>query len=128
MQNFFAKNIKYFRQKKNIDQSVMAEDLGVAQSTLSCWENGLRTPDLDMIARIAKYLNVYDDFISKDLTEVNNSKNFDELELLFDKHKDILTDSDKNIIKTIIEERKKEIDKELGEEWTRIIKIILLLF
>ncbi len=41
---------------------------------------------------------------------------FDELELLFDKHKDILTDSDKNIIKTIIEERKKEIDKELGEE------------
>ena len=117
MQNYFAKNIKYFRQKKNIDQSVMAEDLGVAQSTLSCWENGLRTPDLDMVAKIAKYLNVYDDFISKDLTDINNSQQFDELELLFDKHKDILTDSDKNIIKTIIEERKKEIDKELGEEW-----------
>ncbi len=115
MQNYFAKNIKYFRQKKNIDQSVMAEDLGVAQSTLSCWENGLRTPDLDMIAKIAKYLNVYDDFISKDLTNINDNKQFDELELLFDKHKDILTDSDKNIIKTIIEERKKEIDKELGE-------------
>lgn len=39
----------------------------------------------------------------------------DELELLFDKHKDILTESDKAVIKTIIEERKKEIDKELGE-------------
>ena len=111
MENYFAKNIKYFRKKRNIDQSIMAEDLGVAQSTLSCWENGLRTPDLDMVAKIAKYLNVYDDFISKDLTEINNSQQFDELELLFDKHKDILTDSDKNIIK----ERKKEIDKELGE-------------
>lgn len=115
MNNYFAKNIKYLRKKKNIDQQVMAEDLGIAQSTLSCWENGLRTPDLDMITKIAKYLNVYDDFISKDLTNIEENSDFDELELLFDKHKNILTDSDKNIIKAIIEERKKEIDKELGE-------------
>ena len=114
MENFFAKNIKYLRKKKNIDQNIMAEDLGVAQSTLSCWENGLRTPDLDMIAKIAKYLNVYDDFISKDLTDINNQ--YDETDKLFDKYKDVLTDSDKNIIKAIIEERKKEIDKELGED------------
>lgn len=40
----------------------------------------------------------------------------DELELLFDKHKEILTESDKTLIKTIIEQRKLEIDKELGEE------------
>lgn len=39
-----------------------------------------------------------------------------ELDVLFDKHKDILTDSDKTIIKTIIEQRKKEIDKELDGE------------
>ena len=115
MTNFFAKNIKYLRNKKNIDQQVMAEDLGVAQSTLSCWENGLRTPDLDMIAKIAKYLNVYDDFISKDLTQPDNS--FDELELLFDKNKDILTDEDKEYMKFIIEKRRREIDKQLGDEW-----------
>lgn len=114
MTNFFAKNIKYLRNKKNIDQQVMAEDLGVAQSTLSCWENGLRTPDLDMIAKIAKYLNVYDDFISKDLTQPDNS--FDELELLFDKNKDILTDEDKEYMKFIIEKRRREIDKQLGDE------------
>ena len=114
MENFFAKNLKYLRKKKNIDQNVMAEDLGVAQSTLSCWENGLRTPDLDMIAKIAKYLNVYDDFISKDLTDINNQS--DETDMLFDKYKSVLTESDKSIIKTIIEERKKEIDRELGEE------------
>ena len=114
MENFFAKNLKYLRKKKNIDQNVMAEDLGVAQSTLSCWENGLRTPDLDMIAKIAKYLNVYDDFISKDLADINNQS--DETDMLFDKYKSVLTESDKSIIKTIIEERKKEIDRELGEE------------
>lgn len=72
MNNYFAKNLKYIRKKKNIDQQVMAEDLGVAQSTLSCWESGIRTPDLDMIVKITNYLNIKDDFITKDLTNINN--------------------------------------------------------
>lgn len=114
MTNFFAKNIKYLRNKKNIDQQVMAEDLGVAQSTLSCWENGLRTPDLDMIAKISNYLNIYDDFITKDLT--NNDSPVNEMELLFSKNKDILTDDDKEMIRFVVEKRKKEIDKQLGKE------------
>lgn len=116
MDNYFSKNIKYLRNKKNIDQQIMAEDLGVAQSTLSCWENGLRTPDLDMIAKISKYLDVYDDFISKDLTLETNKKSIDELEVLFDKHKDILTDDDKETMKFIIEKRKREVDKMLDNE------------
>ncbi len=113
MTNYFSKNLKYLRTKKNIDQKEMAEDLGIAQSTLSCWENGLRSPDLDMLSKISKYLDVYDDFITKDLTE-NNS--FDELELLFNKNKDILSNDDKEYIKFIIEKRKKEIDKQLGKD------------
>lgn len=115
MTNYFAKNIKYFRNKKNIDQQRMAEDLDVPQSTLSCWENGLRTPNLDMITKISKYLNIYDDFITKDLTIENNNQ-MSQQEILFDKSKDLLTESDWNIINTIIEQRKKEIDKELGED------------
>lgn len=111
MKNFFASNIKYLRNKRNIDQRVMAEDLGVAQSTLSCWENGIRTPDLDMIAKISKYLNIYDDFITKDLSkEINNTDN--ELEILFNKNKDILTKDDKDYIKFIIEKRKNAANKE----------------
>lgn len=114
MTNYFAKNIKFFRTKKNIDQQKMANDLGVPQSTLSCWENALRTPDLDMITKIADYLNIHDDFISKDLTLKDNS--FSELEVLFNKNKDILTEDDKETIKFLIEKRKREIDRELGEE------------
>lgn len=115
MTNYFAKNIKYYRTKQNIDQQVMAEDLGVAQSTLSCWESGIRTPDLDMITKIARYLNIYDDFITKDLT-INNESSFDDLELLFSKNKDILTEDDKAYIRFIIEKRRNEIDKELGND------------
>lgn len=115
MENFFAKNIKYLRKKKNIDQSVMAEDLGVAQSTLSCWENGLRTPDLDMIAKISKYLNVFDDFISKDLTIVENNQNFDKYAILFNRIKSLPEDKQK-IIMNVTESVMKEIDKEIDGE------------
>ena len=115
MTNYFSKNLKYLRKKKNIDQQVMAEDLGIAQSTLSCYENGLRTPDLDMVSKISNYLNITDDFITKDLT-IESSKPFDELDILFSKHKDILTDEDKEYMKFIIEKRKREIDKQLGED------------
>lgn len=115
MTNYFSKNLKYLRKKKKIDQQIMAEDLGVAQSTLSCWENGLRTPDLDMISEISNYLNITDNFITRDLT-IESSRPFDELDILFQKHKDILTDEDKEYMRFIIEKRKKEIDKQLGED------------
>lgn len=40
----------------------------------------------------------------------------DELEILFNKNKDILTEDDKETIKFLIEKRKREIDKQLGED------------
>lgn len=115
MTNFFAKNLKYLRNKKNIDQQIMAEDLGVAQSTLSCWENGLRTPDLDMIAKISKYLSIADDFITRDLTNSNNEQDFDELDVLWKRYKNILTEDDKETMKFLFEKRMREIDKQEGE-------------
>lgn len=119
MTNYLAKNLKFLRENKKIDQQVMAEDLGIAQSTLSCWENGLRSPNLDMVAKIKNYLNIHDDFISEDLTTKNSSfssNSNDELELLFKKNKDILTEDDKETIKFLIEKRKREIDKQNHNE------------
>ena len=106
MTNYFAKNLKYLRIKKKIEQQKMAEDLGVAQSTLSCWESGIRTPDLVMITNISNYLKIYDDFITKDLTK-ENITNYDKTQVLFDKTKDILSDDDRATIEFIM---KKTID------------------
>ena len=64
----------------------------------------LEPPSLDMITKITKYLNIYYNFISKDLT-INSVSFFDELELLFSKNKDILTDDEKVYIRFIIEKR-----------------------
>ena len=55
-----------------------------------------------------------DVLVGKDLRS-NENNTYDETDVLFDKYKDVLSESDKNIIKAIIEERKRQIDKELGE-------------
>lgn len=116
MTNYFAKNIKYLRQKKNIDQQIMAEDLNIPQSTLSCWENGLRTPNLDMIANIAKYLKVSDDFITKDLTNEFMGDSFsdedytDKYKILFDKD-NRLTEEQKEFFMDMIERQHKKFDE-----------------
>ena len=114
--NFFSNNLKFLREQKKLSQNKLAELTNVNQTTIARWENNEITPSLDNVLDVADALNVtVADLTGKNLSQ-EKTKNFDELELLFDKHKDILTDRDKNIIKTIIEERKKEIDKELGED------------
>ena len=55
-----------------------------------------------------------DSLVGKDLRIKDNE--FDELELLFNKNKDILTEDDKETMKFIIEKRRREIDKQLGDE------------
>lgn len=114
---YFSKNLKFLRELRGLSQNKLAELARVNQTTIARWESEEVSPSLDNIYDVALVLNVsISDLTGKDLSNEYSSKNFDELELLFDKHKDILTDSDKAVIKTIIEERKKEIDKELDNE------------
>ena len=114
--NYFSKNLEYLRKLKNISRNELASKINVNQSTISRWENEDMGVTVDNAYDVANYFNVsVADLTGKDLS-VEDNKTFDELDLLFNKHKDILTDSDKAIIKTIIEERKKEIDKELGDD------------
>jgi len=112
--NYFPKNLKYFRNKRHIDQQVMADNLGISRSTLSSYENGVRNPNLDMVYKIAKYLKIYDDCITKDLTI--DDVPLTQQELIFNEFKDYLTENDWNIINTIAVQRKNEIDKEKKDE------------
>ena len=113
MPNFFAKNLKYLREKKGYDQLKLAEELKVPQPTLSCWELGIRTPKVEQILEIADYFNVDMDIISKDYTSSEEIKPFDEFDILFSKYKDLLTDDDKEYMKFILEKRKREIDEQI---------------
>ena len=113
--SYFSTNLKFLREEKKLSQNKLAEMAKVNQTTIMRWESGEMSPSLDNIYDIANVLNIS----VADLTGKNLRKDeveFDELGLLFDKNKKYLTESDKTLIRTIIEERKKEIDKELNEE------------
>lgn len=112
MNNYFAKNLKYLREKYNYDQQKVADDLNVPQSTYSCWENGLRTPKIKQILDIAHYFSVDMDIVSRDFS-IQNNEDFNELdEILFSKTKD-LTDEEKKTVINIINAIKKDIDNEM---------------
>lgn len=110
---YVANKIKSLRENKNITQQELAEVLGTTQQSIARYESGERKADQNILFKLSEYFKVsIDDFFPE---RQKNIKYFDETDILFDKYKDVLTESDKQIIKTVIEQRKKEIDKELGE-------------
>lgn len=114
--SIFSKNLKFLREQKKLSQNKLAELSNVNQTTIARWENEEISPSLDNIYDLSLALNVpIADLTGKDLT-TDNATNFDELELLFSKNKDILTDEDKEYMKFIIEKRRREIDKQLGDD------------
>jgi len=113
MTNYFSKNLKYLREKKGIEQQELADELNVPRSTLSCWENDLRTPKIEQIQEIANYFNVNMDIISKDYS--NNHYKDDDIKMLLDAYQG-LSDTDKEFMRNMIIERRKLIDKQLEEK------------
>lgn len=113
--SIFSKNLKFLREKNKLSQNKLAELANVNQTTIARWENEEISPSLDNILDVADALNISVANLTGIDLEKKETNSFDELELLFDKNKDVLTDDDKEYIKFIIEKRKKEIDKQLGK-------------
>ena len=58
-------NIRKLREENGMTQQQLAEQLYVSRQTVCRWENGSRTPDLDMAERIAEIFHVsVDELIS----------------------------------------------------------------
>ena len=53
-----SENIRYHLDKSGMEQSELAEKLGVSQSSISHWINGNKYPRIDTIERIAELFNV----------------------------------------------------------------------
>ena len=67
MKNYFAHNLKYLRKENHLSQLELANQLHVARSTVSCWENGLRLPQVESILEISKLFSIQQDIVGSDI-------------------------------------------------------------
>lgn len=52
------KNLIFYRKLRNITQKQLADGIRVAATTLSGWERGVATPDIDTLFAICNFLQV----------------------------------------------------------------------
>ena len=58
MTSLFAETLKRLRVERGFSQKSLADRICVTRSTVARWENGSRLPDVALISRLAKCLNV----------------------------------------------------------------------
>lgn len=61
-----ARNILELRKQKGLTQSELGEKLSFSDKTVSKWENGDSTPDIEVLCRIAEFFNVSVDDLTKE--------------------------------------------------------------
>lgn len=54
----FGKNLKYFRQKRNLSMQELADLAGVSRMSISNYEKGTRRPDTEVLHRLASVLQI----------------------------------------------------------------------
>ena len=116
--NYLSTNIKYLRLSNKLTQDDISKIVGKSRVLISQWESDEREITTEDVIKLSNYFNIpMDKLVGVDLRLLNESEKIENKnEILFSKNKDILTESDWNIINAIVEQRKREIDKELGEE------------
>lgn len=108
--NYLSTNIKHLRNTKGLTQEDLARIVDKSRVLVSQWESDSREITTEDIIKLSNYFNVPMDLLVGSNLALND-KPYDEFEILFNKYKNILTESDKAVITTIINQRKKEIDE-----------------
>ena len=57
--------LREIRKKKRFSQLKVAMDLCISREALSYYENGKRSPDLDMLVKMSEYFDVSIDYLIK---------------------------------------------------------------
>ena len=55
--------LKEIRKKKHYSQLKVAMDLSISREALSYYENGQRSPDVEMLVKLSRYFNVSIDYL-----------------------------------------------------------------
>ena len=113
----FLKNLKNLRQEKSMNQTQLADAIGLSRSAIAMYESGQREPDLKTLYTIADYFNVSVDYLvgKSDTREKTPSEEGVALDdftyALYDETKD-LTEEDKKMLLGMAKMLKERKDKE----------------
>ncbi len=78
MAKSFSSRVKEIREKRGMNQSALANLLGVTPTAVWNWEQGNSLPRRPMLAKLAKVLGVDESYLT-DGEEVDNSARVDEI-------------------------------------------------
>ena len=85
----FSQNLQKIRSEKNLSQEQLADKIGVSRQTISAWESGKASPELDKTTAISKLFSVsIDELVGEIKTEASNfdkkeyEKNYSKIALL----------------------------------------------
>ena len=79
-----GEKIRALRSKLNVNQTVVADNIGVVVSTYSQYENNIQKPNYVILNKLAKYYGVSLDFLINQEDNVNDDNNLDTDYLLFE--------------------------------------------
>ena len=65
MKEKFISNIKLLRKEFNLSQPQLAKETGLANSEISYWETGERTPSAKIVIILSRYFQVTTDYLLK---------------------------------------------------------------
>ena len=65
--------IKLLRKQHNLQQKLLAMELGVSQSVVSAWENGSKLPSFKNTVKIAEYFGVSTDYLLGKTNDPNSN-------------------------------------------------------
>lgn len=85
----FGHRLMELRKKKRLTQAELADILGVARTTYSSYEQGRRTPDVDIQNKIADYFGVTLDYLhGREVKSENKEENLTSTQLTIAAHID----------------------------------------
>ncbi len=61
--NKFSERLKELREEKGLSQTQLAKLTKISQPTITRWENGERTPNIDSIITLCHFFNVSADYL-----------------------------------------------------------------
>ena len=91
--NYLASNIRYLRKERGWTQEELATKVKKAKSTITCYENGIRTPDIKDLSVFCNLFHIgMDDLVGKDLSTMDSDNYADFIKVELSRYR--LTDAD----------------------------------